>query len=194
MKNSMRAIKKLTAGLMLLLCALTTVADTREDLDKAKEYQVKALFLYNFANFVEWPETAFNNAKAPLTLCIFGETGFDRFLSEVEGTLIGTHPLKVIRTNKKTDIESGCHMLFVSYEQRVRLPEFFTKIKYMYVLSVGDREGFADKGGIINIVRTQDQMQFEINLTTALNNGLWVSSDLLSLAREVKRLDQGGLP
>ena len=59
----------------------------------------------------------------------------------------------------------------------------------MYVLSVGERKGFAEKGGVINIVRTADEIQFDINLATAMANGLLVSSDLLSLARDVKRLN-----
>lgn len=179
--------KVIRSLLFLILLAVSTAG-------QAQDEQAKALFLYNFANFVEWPESAFASNAAPLTLCVFGEIDFGAFLTEVDGTLIGNHPLKIISTLKKSDIESGCHILFVSYEQRIRLPEFFTKIKYMYVLSVGDREGFADKGGIINIVRTSDQMQFEINITTALKNGLTVSSDLLSLAREIKRIEQGGLP
>lgn len=156
--------------------------------------RVKALFLYNFANFVEWPEDAFANSTAPLRLCVFGKVQFGAFLKTVDGTLIGNHPLQITQTSQLAEIESGCHILFVAREQRVKLPQFFSQIKYMYVLSVGDRKGFADKGGIINIVRTADQMQFEINLATAMANGLLISSDLLSLAREVKRLDNGGIP
>jgi len=168
--------------ILCLFCFVSTVNASTED------ERLKALFLYNFANFVDWPDSAFQASDSDLRLCLFGEIAFGSMLDTVEGTLIGNHRLSLKRTKKLKDIETGCHMLFVSHEQRIRLPHFFTQIQYMYVLSVGDRKGFAEKGGVINIVRTEDQMQFDINLSTAMANGLSVSSDLLSLAREVKRL------
>lgn len=161
---------------------------TSSSIASTEDERLKALFLYNFANFVEWPDSAFQTSDSDLRLCLFGDIAFGSMLDAVDGTLIGNHRLSLKRTKKLKDIEAGCHMLFVSHEQRIRLPHFFTQIQYMYVLSVGDRKGFAEKGGVINIVRTEDQMQFDINLSTAMANGLSVSSDLLSLAREVKRL------
>ncbi len=171
--------------LSLLLCSFCFVSTAKAS---TEDERLKALFLYNFANFVDWPDSAFKASDSDLRLCLFGEIAFGSMLDAVDGTLIGNHRLTLKRTKKLKDIETGCHMLFVSHEQRIRLPHFFTQIQYMYVLSVGDRKGFAEKGGVINIVRTQDQMQFDINLSTAMANGLTVSSDLLSLAREVKRL------
>ncbi len=85
-----------------------------------------------------------------------------------------------------TDLKSGCQILFVGADQRTRLPELWKHINYLYVLSMGEQQGFADSGGIVNILRTTDQVQFEINISNALSNGLFISSDLLSLAREIK--------
>ena len=171
--------------LCVIFCSLCLISPLNAS---TEDERLKALFLYNFANFVDWPDSAFKASDSDLRLCLFGEIAFGSMLDAVDGTLIGNHRLSLKRTNKLKDIETGCHMLFVSHEQRIRLPHFFTQIQYMYVLSVGDRKGFTEKGGVINIVRTEDQMQFDINLSTAMANGLSVSSDLLSLAREVKRL------
>ena len=183
MKNSMRVIKKLTAGLMLLLCALTTMADTREDLDKAKEYQVKALFLYNFANFVEWPRDAFKDPSSNLKMCLYGAVPFGEFLDIVNGVKVRDRTLTVIRTTDYAKIQSGCHILFVGIEHHAELETFFRDLNHLFVLSIGDTKDFARKGGVVNILRTSDQEQFEINLTKAIENGLLISSDLLSLAR-----------
>jgi hypothetical protein len=175
-----------STALVSTMMAFTVMTSTA--MASTEDERLKALFLYNFANFVDWPELAFQANNSDLRLCLFGDIAFGSMLDAVDGTLIGSHRLSLKRTKKLKDIETGCHMLFVSHEQRIRLPHFFTQIQYMYVLSVGDRKGFAEKGGVINIVRTEDQMQFDINLSTAMANGLSVSSDLLSLAREVKRL------
>jgi len=154
------------------------------------EHQVKALFLYNFANFVEWPDSAFSSKLSPIRLCLYGDVPFGGFLDAVNGTLIGDRILTMIRTQSKKDIEDGCHILYVGMDKKIELSNFFKDIKFNYVLSVGERSDFTEKGGIVNIVRTTDQVEFDINISNALKNGLWVSSDLLSLARKIKRLSQ----
>lgn len=173
----------LVLGTILLFTNIAHADDVAHD-------QVKALFLYNFANFVEWPDSAFQEKSSPLRLCLYGNIPFGGFLDAVNGTLIGNRKLDVVRTKTKKDIETGCHILYVGLDKKIELPNFFKEIKYKYVLSIGERGDFVDKGGVVNIVRTTDQVKFDINITTALNNGLWVSSDLLSLAREIKRLSK----
>jgi YfiR/HmsC-like len=52
----------------------------------ATEYQVKAAFLYNFAKFVDWPPSAFSDAKQPLDICVYGR---DPFGTALEDALMG---------------------------------------------------------------------------------------------------------
>jgi len=149
---------------------------------------LKALFLYNFANYVEWPESAFTRSHGQLHMCLFGEVEFYPMVDVYDGTLIGDRQLNVFMTSDIKKIEKGCHILFVSRDKRIELPNFFNQIKYTYVLSIGERSDFSVKGGVVSIVRTTDKVQFDINLTAANANRLTISSDLLSLARKIKRL------
>lgn len=151
------------------------------------ELQVRAQFVYNFANFVEWPTDAFPNAKTPIKICLFGHIAFAPYLYTFSGTLIGDRELIVQKTDNFDEIRAGCHILYVGEDERVRLPTFWNQIQYIYVLSIGERNGFADKGGIINILRTRDRVQFDVNIENAINNGLFLDSDLLALARIIKR-------
>jgi len=169
----------------LLLCSTLTLSESYSKTDMA-EYQVKALFLYNFANFVEWPETAFSSNEEELKLCLYGNVPFGIFLDEVNGTLIGDRTLSIKRANTLNEIENGCQILFVGDDKKVILPKFWGEIKYLYVLSIGEEKDFTTNGGIINIMRTTDQVQFEVNISNALENGLFISSDLLSLARKIR--------
>ena len=175
----------LSKKVIILLLALVLSQDVFST-DEA-EMQSKAVFLYNFANFVDWPEKAFESKQSPIKICLFGEIPFGTFLDAVNGTLIGERELFVLRTYKLADIYEGCQILFVGEDKKARLPDFWKSIKYVYVLSIGEQDGFADRGGIINILRTTDRVQFQINISNALNQGLFLSSDLLSLAREIKR-------
>lgn len=151
------------------------------------ENQVRAQFVYNFANFVDWPSEAFAHREAPIKVCLFGKVPFAPYLYTYAGTLIGARELQVQTTDQLDDIRSGCHILYVGRDQQVQLPGFWEQIQYLYVLSIGERQGFAEQGGIINIMRTRDRLQFDINIENALINGLFLDSDLLALARVIKR-------
>lgn len=174
--------------LVLFIFALFAMANSvqAEPLNEA-ELQVRAQFVYNFANFVDWPDEAFDSPKAPIKACLFGKVDFAPYLNSFAGTLIGTREFKVLKASQFAQIRSGCQLLYVGEDERVKLPKFWNQIHYVYVLSVGERPGFADKGGIVNIMRTQDHVQFEVNIENAINNGLFLDSDLLALARAIKR-------
>ncbi len=171
-------------GLWLLVFAAPVLAQTSA---LEAERQVRAQFVYNFANFVEWPEDAFADRKTPIRICLFGEVYFAPYLYTYSGTLIGDRTLLVQKAGNLEEIRSGCHILYVGEDQRVRLPTFWTEIHYTYVLSIGERQGFAEKGGIVNILRTRDRVQFDVNIENAVLNGLFLDSDLLALARTIKR-------
>lgn len=154
------------------------------------EKQVRAQFVYNFANFVEWPDDAFDKDDSPIKVCLFGEVFFAPYLYSFNGSLIGNRVLNVSKADTMDEIRAGCHILYVGEDERVRLPTFWGQIRYIYVLSIGERTGFADKGGIVNILRTRDRVQFDVNIENALVNGLFLDSDLLALARVIKRNTQ----
>jgi hypothetical protein len=171
-----------TLLLSILLLPINGVAQT-EDI---ASQQLKALFIYNFANFVDWPVDAFDNETDQLRICLLGQVPFARFLSPFDKTQIGERELAIILATKTTELNKRCQLLFVGEQYRNNLPILWQEIKYLYVLSVGQEEGFTEQGGIVNIVRTSDNVQFDINISNALEQGLELSSDLLSLAKEIK--------
>jgi hypothetical protein len=172
---------------LLPLSSRDLLANTEGNQQLTKEFHIKALFLYNFANFVEWPTDAFKDAETPLRMCLYGSVPFGGFLDAVDGTRIRDRHLKIIRTSDPADIESGCHILFVGTNHLDTIEKLFKNMNHLFVLSIGNVKGFTDKGGIVNILRTQDQQKFDINLSKAIENGLLIDSDLLSLARIINR-------
>lgn len=179
-------MKKLLLIATLILIQLQARADSGGE----AAAQIKAQFVYNFANYVEWPETAFASPQSSMKICLYGQVDFSRYLTAFEGVIIGARPLAILVSSNVEDIKEGCHILFVGDQQRLELPTLWQNINYVYVLSVSEREGFSDNGGIINILRTKDRVQFDVNISNALNNGLFLDSDLLSLARTIKRNTQ----
>jgi hypothetical protein len=149
------------------------------------EYPVKLAFLYNFTKFVEWPSDSFRKPDAPLVICIVGN---DPFSPSIEGELrsrtVGGHPIEV-RTLRTSDILSVCHMVFVPVTAEDQATKVVRGLKGSSTLTVGETEGFATLGGIINLTVEENKLHFEVNLLAAEHAGLKISAKMLALAKIV---------
>jgi hypothetical protein len=149
------------------------------------EYPLKLAFLYNFTKFVDWPPDSYRGAGAPLAICIVGR---DPFSPESEGDLrtriVASHPVKVLNL-KSTDTLSVCHMVFIPATEKGQINKIVRDLKGSSTLTVGETEGFAELGGIINLAVEENRVRFEVNQLAAQRAGLKISSKLLSLAKIV---------
>lgn len=164
-------------GLLLGLC------DVRAE-DAVAEYSIKAVFLYNFARFTEWPDSAFPAPDSPLSVCILGQDPFADELDQIKGRTVHGRKLLLKRQRKTAGVKQ-CHVLFVSGSEEKRLSEILDQVEGWPVLTVGDMEGFAEAGGAINFTKIGNRIRFEINPTAAKASGITLSSKLLSLAHLV---------
>ena len=148
----------------------------------SREYALKAAFLYNFAKFVEWPKEAFPDESTPIVLCIVGEDPFGTALEPVKGRPV--HGRKtVIKRDVKPDELTTCHICFVGRPEEENLARILAELRDRHALTVGDVEGFAQRGGVIGLVTVEDEIHLEINVDAAERAGLTVSSRLLKLGR-----------
>ena len=148
----------------------------------ADEYRVKALFLYNFAKFVEWPA-----GSAPAEMCI-GILGDDPFGGELQqviaGKTVNGHGFTVKRLKPET--AKTCQIVFVSMSEKKRFKTIFDSLKGAGVLTVGEASGFCESGGVINFEVVDSKVRFEVNLGAAERARLKLSSKLIGLARIVR--------
>ena len=150
-----------------------------------KEYEVKAVFLFNFAKFIEWPPAAFKDAQSAVTLCILGKDPFGDALDSLRDKTIEGRKL-VIRRVSKIEEADKCHILFVSASEKESLSHILKVTRSWNVLTVGDTKGFAESGVMINLLNTDDKVGFEINIEAAKNASLRISSNLLKLGKVIK--------
>src|SRR4051794_12403290 len=81
------------AGLLVLVGCLFGAARTSRAEAAYSEYQVKALFLFNFAKYVDWPAETFATTNAPITIGVLGQDNFRDFLNHaVSDKNINGHP------------------------------------------------------------------------------------------------------
>jgi hypothetical protein len=153
--------------------------------EETVEYPIKLAFLYNFTKFVDWPPGSYHSPDAPLVICIVGH---DPFSPDIEGALrsrsVGSHPIEV-RTLRPSDIMSVCHMVFVPVTEGDNAAMIVRVLNGSSTLTVGETEGFAVRGGIINLTAEGNKLHFEVNLLAADRAGLKISAKMLALAKIV---------
>jgi YfiR/HmsC-like len=173
---------------------------------KPTEYQVKAAYLRNFAQFVEWPQAASapagsaaqGNAPAqgnaagqpdePFPICILGQDPFGPALdAALSGETAGRHPLVPRRVANAKDAAAICRVVFIAEDDR-DLRKDLAALDKSAVLTVGDHAEFLKRGGMIQFVLEGNRVRFEVNLTAAKRAGLNLSSELLKVAAVVRRL------
>lgn len=167
------------------VAGVTTPADTLAQASASPEYQLKAVFLFNFAQFVEWPASAFPRPDTPLTICVLGDDPFGPYLDQtVRGETVGNRPLAVRRYTGVDELRT-CHMLFVSRREQDRLQEVLESVEGHSVLTVSDAQRFASRGGMIRFVTEHNRIRLQINLEAAKAAHLTLSSKLLRPAQIV---------
>jgi hypothetical protein len=151
----------------------------------AREYQVKALFIFNFLQFVEWPLQAYGSADAPLRVAVLGESPFGGALTEtVRGEQIRNRVVEVVHATRVEEV-LHCQVIFVSRTERANLGHILGVTSSRPILTIGDMPDFARRGGIINFYMEQQKVRFEVNRAAAQQSGLKLASQLLGLARIV---------
>lgn len=160
--------------LALLGCALAGTAE------RLPEYSVKALFLYNFLKFTEWP----GPAKKELGLCVFGADPFGEALDAIEGKTAHGLPVRIRRGVNSEEVKE-CHLVFVNEPDRPRLLRLLRQWEGKAVLTVGEAEDFVQSGGMIGLVLEESRVQFQVNLRRVEREGIKISAQLLKLARRI---------
>jgi len=146
------------------------------------EYRLKAVFLFNFAQFVKWPPQAFPQGQTSLIIGVLGDDPFGSDLDEtVRGEQVNNRPLTVQRFRRLEDVKT-CHILFISRSEADRSGQILTTLRGRGILTVGDSESAAMRGAIIRFATENNKIRLKINLQAAKDADLTISSKLLRSA------------
>lgn len=150
------------------------------------KYQVEAIFLFNFAKYVEWPAEAFPNTNAPFTIGVMGEDRFgDDLRRAVDGKTVNGRSFLVKHLDAEDPLD-GCQILFISDSEAARMSAILQKAGALPILTVGEDEQFAQNNGIVDFTLRDGKVRLEINLLPAAKAKLAISSRLLAVADVVK--------
>ena len=174
---------RLRRFVLVALVFVAVVSPVRAQKPRPSEAEFKAIFLYRFAGFVEWPATAFASPGAPFVIGVLGEDPFKSILDEVvKGESVKGHPVITVRYRQVEQI-GPCHILFVSSSESKIYEHILARLRGRPILIVGDTEGFASLGGTIRL-RTEEP-RLQVNVKAARAAGLSIDPTLLNIAEIV---------
>lgn len=149
------------------------------------EYQIKAVFLYNFTKFVNWPADAGSSTKTSFVIGIVGEDPFRATLENTVGEEMVQHRPIVIQRFRSEESVANCNMLFIARSEKDRVKAVLEQVKGRAILTVADTPQAAEQGVMINLSLVEGSVKMEINQTAVESAGLQISAKVLSLARIV---------
>jgi YfiR/HmsC-like len=152
---------------------------------RASASEVQAVFLFNFAQFVEWPPEAFPDPQAPLIIGILGKDPFGGFLDEtVRGETVRGRTFKIDRYRRVEEVRD-CQILFISRSEANRLDGVLAALKGRPILTVSNGDDFERPGGIIRFILNESKIRLSVDLEAAQAARLTFSSKLLRSAEIV---------
>lgn len=146
------------------------------------EDQVKAVFLFNFAKYVDWPDVP-KGRSTTIRVCVPAHPAFLGVVqAAVRDEVVNGRPI-VARGLEGLDDARQCDILYVGDAATPDAVSWLTAVRGRHTLTVGD--GKLVSGLIIAFVRDQDRLRFDIDREAAAKQQLSISSRLLDLARRV---------
>ena len=150
-----------------------------------REYDLKAAFLFNFAQFVEWPPEAFPEASTPFVIGVLGDDPFGKSLDEIVAhETIRNRRIVILRHRDVQEI-STCHILYIGASETPRLNHILTALGSRHILTVGETDLFTKHSGIIQFLIVDNRLRLRINVEAAKMAKISISSQLLRQAEIV---------
>lgn len=152
--------------------------------------QHKALYLFNFAKYTEWPISAFPDDNSPFVLGILGDDPFGSAIDIIRGKTIKGRKL-LVKKFRSIQEAVGCHLLFICSSETNNLDQIFKALGTSSTLTIAEADGFIEHRGMINLVVEQKSPEsqvvtFEINKAAAEKANLKLDAQLLKLARRTR--------
>lgn len=166
-----------TVGTWLLLPGSTLASDKIY-----QESQVHAVFLYNITKFINWPDSAFDDAQSPIQICTLGKTPVADYLSKiidgdrVKGRLLASKKIESVAASH------GCHILFLTPISARLHADNLANLRESSMLLVSTTDNFVENGGMLTLRQTGKRIKPVINLQAVRKANINISSKLLRLS------------
>lgn len=177
----MKRLHKLCV-LSLLLMALPAMAEKLAIVD---EYRLKAALIYNFTQYIDWPDSAFAESGSPFVICVAGNDPFGAAFAGIQNQKYKKRPIDL--KYPKTVAEARyCHILYVENPHATMLDHDAMKVLGdAAVLTVSSSEDAMESGVGIGFVSMGGKIRWTLNLNAVRKARLKVSVKLIEIAIDI---------
>ncbi len=152
-----------------------------------EEYAVKAAFVYNFTQLTQWPKSAFKGKSQPFNIAVFGSDHVKTLFQSIDGKTSADRTIRIFTPEPDAlDLEtelSQCQIVFISSQMDAeKVSRIINATENRPILTIGEEKNFSRRGGIIQFIKKNDRLHFEVNLKNAQAHDIKFSSRLLKLA------------
>ena len=178
-----RNLPLITKGLVAICLVISFPSfNAAAQSNPTNEYQLKAVFIYNFTRFINWPPDAFADDEDPFVIGVLGDERLSAYLNLlIKGEKLNNRTI-IVRNYKNIKEMGACHILFISDEWVSKIKNRILTINRQNTLTVSDVPNFAKMGGIIGFYKEENKLRLEVNLNEAKSSDLVFSSKLLSVS------------
>jgi hypothetical protein len=144
----------------------------------AQSEKFKALFMYNFTKYIEWPAAS---RQGDFIIAVLGNSAMTKELEIIAGKQkVGSQNI-LVKTYNTIDEINNCQILYVPTSKSSSIAQIVEKLSGKSVLIVTDKEGLASQGACINYVKDGDRIKYELNKKNIEKRGMVVNSSLVTL-------------
>lgn len=168
---------KLYASLFLNLFGIILGTSISVINSYGQEEKFKALFIYNFTKYIEWP----NNNNNDFKIAVIGNNDLVNELNTIASQKkVGTSTINILAAKSSSDI-TNCQIIFISHNNFSELSKLINKAKSNNILIITESPNSCAQGAALNFVSKSGYLKFEISKSNIENDGLKVSLSLLNL-------------
>lgn len=152
----------------------------------ADAYEAQSQYLRSFVEFVNWPVSPpSQGVRSTMNFCVLGSDPYGKLLDDaILGHSFWNRRGVIVRGHNLGDL-GVCDVLFIGKSEEKHEIRILKKLRDQNVLTISDTSGFAEQGGIIQLVWQKDRFGFVINVDAANRAGLKINASLLALAQIV---------
>ena len=166
--------------LLIAACLLAAGVQGQAAANPADENAIKAAMVYRLLKFVDWPPGQLRGGD-DFIVCTLGADVFGGLLVGLAGRSVASRQIRV-RSTVSVGTSESCDVLVLSSTGSSDQGHDVAPLAGAPILTISDRSGFADRGGMIEIARSGSRLTLRINRRVLEQAGLTVSSQVLALA------------
>ncbi len=149
----------------------------------SEEYKIKAAFIPNFARFTTWPDQ--DSTAGQFVFLIVGNNPFGQAINPINSQEFYGKGAAVRFAQKWHIPDDDVKVMFISRNMEDVLEEILEDIKARPILTISDIKGFADAGGMIELLERDGSIHFIVNIAAIRASGLDMNYQILQLADKV---------